>query len=136
MRRYHIYRDRSSGAYEAIKTGFSWPAALFGPIWACERASLGLAFGLFTLVSLAGLVTFLSFFAAKTGLLAPLPIDPDLASRGVAFAAFGAVALWCGANGSQWRVNSMERRGLVPVASFVELRRPTPESIRRALAEG
>ena len=106
-RRYDVYR-KSNGDLETIKQGFSWPACIFGAIWAWSKGMVGVGFAL--LVLSFGLRFALVLFALGFGENAGIFLS-FLFDLGVLFL--------IGKNGNEWRRKSMDKRGFTLVAQSV-----------------
>ena len=55
MKTYKIFKN-PTGQYEAVKQGWSWPAFLFGGIWACVKKIWGLGIGIFVVFIILNLI--------------------------------------------------------------------------------
>ena len=49
QKQFHVFKHATLG-YEAVKIGWSWPACLFGVLWALVKREWAIAFGLIFLV--------------------------------------------------------------------------------------
>ena len=104
MRQYRVW-THPSGLTEAVKQGWSWPAFLFGALWAiAKRMTL---IGIFML--LGSLVT--------GGLIATQVEDEDDI---LLFAWTLLLGLFFGANGNSWREWYLKKRGFTPVHTKVQ----------------
>lgn len=103
---YDVYR-KSDGTWETIKNGFSWPAMLFGAIWAWCKGMVGIGFALLGL-SLVLHVT-------------PVLFAMILREAGIILNLFLVLGIifWVGLNGNEWRKRSMGQRGFELVARSV-----------------
>lgn len=98
MKVFKVYKHPSLGA-EAVKVGFSWPAAFFVVIWMLVK-KLWLASGLWMLAFLV--VTILQDAALKSGSMGALL---------VVAAGHLALALVPAFKGNEWRARDLARRG-------------------------
>jgi hypothetical protein len=116
MKRFDLYEnERNPDELEAVKQGFSWPAFFFGWIWAFVKR-----------MPLVGAV----LLAIDVGFAVGERVLPDEGlAADLAFLAWLAVGVVCGAYGNAWRRGALERRGF-ELAETV-----SAESPDQALAE-
>jgi hypothetical protein len=103
---FDVYR-RADGTWETIKQGFSWPAFLFGPIWAWVKGLVGIGFALLGLNILLRVTP-----ALFVMLFGPAGLMLD-------FVLTLGAAVWVGSKGSDWRRGSMPKRGFQLIAQSV-----------------
>jgi Protein of unknown function (DUF2628) len=97
MRKYKVF-EHPSGAVEAVKQGWSWPAFFFGAIWALTKRMWGLGLG----VIAASVLLAFALDGAGSGWEA----ISDLAGL--------LVSLLFGAQGNAWRETKLISRGYEP----------------------
>ena len=95
----HDVYEHPDGRREIIKSGFSWPAFFFGPLWAWRKGMVTLGFGLLGLGLLLQLIPVLFI-----GLLGEAGIVVEL------FLSIGAL-IWIGSQGNTWRRTDVLNRG-------------------------
>ena len=106
MKLYKIFKNLMN-QYEAVKQGWSWPAFLFGAIWACVKKMWGLGIGIFvTFVVLAVLAGQNEIFGAIINLL----------SLGV--------GIVLGMQGNTLREKNLVKRGYVEVPQVINAANP------------
>ena len=106
MKLYKIFKNPMN-QYEAVKQGWSWPAFLFGAIWACVKKMWGLGIGIFvTFVVLAVLAGQNEIFGAIINLL----------SLGV--------GIVLGMQGNTLREKNLVKRGYVEVPQVINAANP------------
>ena len=91
MKQYKIF-EHSSGATEAVKQGWSWPAFLFSFVWAMVKKMWAIGIGLFILS-----LIFISMVGTKA----------DLLINGISV----VVSVIFGIYGNNWREKNLESRG-------------------------
>jgi hypothetical protein len=103
----HDIYEHPDGRREIVKSGFSWPAFFFGPLWAWRRGMFSLGFGLLALVLFLQLTPLLFI-----GLLGESAILLDL------LVSIG-VLTWIGRQGNAWIRTSVVKNGfkLVPAST-------------------
>ncbi len=106
-----IYRKGSSGGtgqgdIQAVKNGFSWPAALFGAFWAWSKGMVGIGFGLLALGIILRIVGVLIDEMTRYNPIMGLILDLSIS--------IGAL-YWIGTSGNTWRKSSLEKKGFVLV---------------------
>ena len=92
---------------ETVKNGFSWPAFLFGPIWALVKGMAGLAAALFGVNAALILLLYSGPLLIEYSANAEGPIQ-------LVLVAFVAEVLWfffVGARGNHWRRKRLKRDG-------------------------
>jgi Protein of unknown function (DUF2628) len=94
-----IYLKNSAGKIVIVSTGFSWPAFLFGPLWALAKRQW-LLFLLFVLVSIPINLIMELATPTKNLSLMILSLVPSLAFMAV-----------CGFNANRWHKNRLLRNG-------------------------
>ena len=104
MNAYKVYKHPSLGA-EAVKVGFSWPAASFIIIWMLVKKLWALA-GLWILAYIV--VTILQDYAVTSGSAGAIL---------VVLAAHLALSLIPAFKGNEWRMKNLTRRGFIFVDS-------------------
>jgi hypothetical protein len=124
---YDVYR-KSDGTWETIKIGFSWPAMLFGAIWAWVSGMVGIGFALLAL----GI-----FLRILPALLAGInPYSSDKSSVFILSLLVSIVLPICvGLFGNEWRKNSMSKRGYELIAKSVHASNKE-EAIRNVSSNG
>lgn len=103
----HGVYEHPEGRREIIKSGFSWPAFFFGPLWAWRQGMIRLGFGLLALVLLLQLTPLLFIeFLGESAILVDL-----LVSIGV--------LTWIDRQGNAWIRTSVLKNGfkLVPASA-------------------
>ncbi len=102
MKQFKVYKHEESGALEAVKQGFSWPAFFFGLIWAIIKRLwiVALILALISLVSSGLMVTFV-----EQGMLNSQAADTFLYLVNL------GVALVLGTQGNVLREKALEQRG-------------------------
>lgn len=99
MSRYSLHKNVQTGAIEAVKDGWSWPAFFFGFAWAFSRGMPAIALGLIGFQLVAGFVI---------GLI----IGPRAEAANVALLIVGLLySSYCAAHGNEWLRNALIRRG-------------------------
>ncbi|MCP4133723.1 MAG: DUF2628 domain-containing protein [bacterium] len=98
MKQFKIYAN-PRGTHEAVKQGWSWPAFLFGVIWALVKQMWVLGFGL------PGFFFVLGFIAAVAGGDFERGLDGLTSIGGL------VVAIVFGINGNTWREANLTSRG-------------------------
>jgi len=91
MKQYKVFKH-STGAIEAVKQGWSWPAFLFSFIWAVAKKMWAIGIGLFILSLI---------FISMVGREAFVPIN------GISV----VVSVIFGIYGNSWREKNLESRG-------------------------
>jgi hypothetical protein len=104
MKVYKVYNHASLGA-EAIKVGFSWPAALFIVIWMLVK-KLWIFAGLWIVAYIV--LTIIQDYAMKSGSAGILL---------VVLIGHLALSLIPAFKGNEWRIKNLEKRGFNFVAS-------------------
>jgi len=102
MKTFNVYRHPVQGL-EAVKVGFSWPAASAGPIWMLVKQLWGL--------SALWIALYLSLSLVETG---TDNFEPGGAQGLVYFhlvAGYAALSLIPGFKGNTWREKNLVRRG-------------------------
>jgi len=102
MKTFNVYRHPIQGL-EAVKVGFSWPAASAGPIWMLVKQLWGL--------SALWIALYLSLSLVETG---TDNFEPGGAQGLVYFhlvAGYAALSLIPGFKGNTWREKNLVRRG-------------------------
>jgi len=94
MRTFDVYKHPTQG-YKAVKRGFSWPAFLFGMIWAIFNKLFGHVLVLFTIS--------LVFYNL-------LPTEGSVAIALKGTFQFG-LSLLFGFVGNDWKVSNLKKRG-------------------------
>ena len=100
----HTVYEHADGRRETIKNGFSWPAFVFGPLWAWRTGMFSLGFAL---------------LAVYVGLqLIPVILIDLLGGAGtlVDFLITMVVLIWIGSRANEWRRKSALDRGFRPVS--------------------
>ena len=94
-----IYLKNSTGKVVIVSTGFSWPAFLFGPLWALAKRQW-LLFAILILVSIP--INLIMEFSAqsKNPTVMFLSLLPTFAFMFV-----------CGFNANRWHKNRLDRNG-------------------------
>jgi len=100
VKAYKVYKHPSLGA-EAVKVGFSWPAAFFIFIWMLVKKLWTLA-GLWILAYTV--LTIIQDYAIKSGSAGAILM---------VLAAHLALALIPAFKGNEWRIKNLTRRGFV-----------------------
>ena len=114
----HSVYTHSDGRREIIKHGFSWPAFVFGPLWAWRRGMVSLGFGLLAVhLSLQMIPMIFIDFMVEGGILLDL-----IVSLGV--------LIWIGGQGNTWLRKSALNRGFTPVQA------PTSAEVGGSLRHG
>ena len=102
MKTFNVYRHPIQGL-EAVKVGFSWPAALVGPIWMFVKKLWGL-FGFWVAMYIAlALVEAVTDKSEPSGAQALVYL--------LLVAGYFALGLVPGIKGNHWRENNLSRRG-------------------------
>jgi len=96
MKQYEVFKH-PSGASEAVKQGWSWPAFFFGFIWAMTKKLWAIGFGV-----LAGAFV-VGFILAVAGAGEGGDLLMNIASL--------IVSIIFGLNGNSWRRNNLISRG-------------------------
>jgi len=91
MKQYKVFKH-STGAIEAVKQGWSWPAFLFSFIWAVAKKMWAIGIGLFILSLI---------FISMVGR------EPYVLINGISV----AVSVIFGIYGNSWREKNLESRG-------------------------
>jgi Protein of unknown function (DUF2628) len=104
LKAYKVYNHASLGA-EAIKVGFSWPAALFIVIWMLVK-KLWIIAGLWIVAYIV--LTIIQDYAMKSGSVGTIL---------VVLAGHLALSLIPAFKGNEWRIKNLEKRGFKFVAS-------------------
>ena len=102
MKTFNVYRHPAQGL-EAVKVGFSWPAAAAGPIWMLAKNLWGLAslwVAMYLALSLVETVTNTSEPGGAQALVYLFLV-----------AGYFALGLVPGFNGNKWREKNLVRRG-------------------------
>jgi hypothetical protein len=102
MKTFNVYRNPIQG-FEAVKVGFSWPAASAGPIWMLAKQLWGLSalwIALYCSLSLVETDTD-NFEPGGTQVLVYLHL----------VAGYVALSFIPGLKGNQWREKNLVRRG-------------------------
>lgn len=100
----HSVYAHSDGRREIIKNGFSWPAFIFGPLWAWRRGMVLLGFGLLALELSIQLIPVLFIdFLAEAGIVVDLIVTVG-------------VLTWIGGQGNAWLRRSVLSRGYTLVS--------------------
>jgi hypothetical protein len=98
MSKYRTWED-PSGLTESVKLGWSWPAFLFGGLWAIAKR-----------MTLVGICMLLGSIAIGCVIVATQVEDEDF----LLSAASLLLGLFFGANGNSWRERNLRRRGFAP----------------------
>jgi hypothetical protein len=101
MKTYDIFTDRS-GSSVLVKRGFSWPAFLFGPIWAAIKRAW-LLFFILSVVYLLVLAFDLLYVGESNNLLLLLLL----------LALYLSYMTVCGLYGNRWLARALLRKGYV-----------------------
>ena len=104
MKVFKVYKHPSLGA-EAVKVGFSWPAAFFIVIWMLVK-KLWIFAGLWVVAYIV--LTIIQDSALKSGAAGAILI---------VFAGHLALALIPAFKGNEWRIKNLTKRGFEFVAS-------------------
>lgn len=96
MKQYKIFKD-PAGKIETVKQGWSWPAFLFGVIWAFAKRLYGLGSGILLAIILISM-TF------------PQGDEPGVLDLFLNLASFAIAAVF-GAKGNLWREKNLAKRG-------------------------
>ncbi len=100
----HNVYAHPDGRREIIKNGFSWPAFIFGPLWAWRRGMVLLGFALLALeLSLQLIPMIFSDFVAEAGILVDLIVTIS-------------VLTWIGGQGNAWLRRSVLNRGFTLIS--------------------
>ena len=102
MKTFNVYRHPVQG-FEAVKVGFSWPAASAGPIWMLVKQLWGWS------VLWIALYCSLSLVETGTGKFEPGGTQALVYLHLVA--GYGALSLIPGLKGNMWREKNLVRRG-------------------------
>ena len=116
MKTFNVYRHPSQGL-EAVKVGFSWPAASAGPIWMLVKQLWGL--------SALWITLYFSLSLVETG---TDKFEPGSAQALVYLhlvAGYVALSLIPGLKGNQWREKNLVRRGFEMLST---VQAETPEA--------
>jgi hypothetical protein len=116
MKTFNVYRHPIQGL-EAVKVGFSWPAASAGPIWMLVKQLWGwsaLWIGLYVSLSLVETDTDTSELGGTQALVYLHLV-----------AGYVALSLMPGFKGNQWREKNLVRRGF---EMFGTVQAETPEA--------
>ena len=101
----HSVYEHPDGRREIIKNGFSWPAFVFGPLWAWRRGMFLLGFALLALeLSLQLIPEIFIDFLAEAGIVVHLVLTVG-------------VLIWIGAQGNAWLRRSVLNRGFTLVSA-------------------
>ena len=101
----HSVYAHPDGRREIIKNGFSWPAFIFGPLWAWRRGMVLLGFGLLALeLSLQLIPMIFRDFMAEAGILVDLIVAVS-------------VLTWIGGQGNAWLRKRVLSRGFTLVSA-------------------
>ena len=101
----HSVYEHPDGRREIIKNGFSWPAFVFGPLWAWRRGMFLLGFALLALeLSLQLIPEIFIDFMAEAGIVVHLVLTVG-------------VLIWIGAQGNAWLRRSVLNRGFTLVSA-------------------
>jgi uncharacterized protein DUF2628 len=122
MKTFNVYRHSLQG-FEAVKVGFSWPAASAGPIWMLVKQLWGL--------SALWIALYLSLSLVETG---TDKFEPGGAQALVYLhlvVGYVALSLIPGLKGNQWREKNLVRRGFEMVRT---VQAETPEAAISQLA--
>ena len=109
MKTFNVYRHPILGL-EAVKVGFSWPAAFFGPIWMAVKKLwvwFGVWFAMYVALSIVETVTDMSQPGIEQAALIYLLLA----------AGYFALSLVPGFKGNEWREKNLVRRGFAKVGS-------------------
>ncbi len=98
MKTFHIYAHPVEGL-EAVKTGFSWPACLFGSLWMLEKELWGLAALWFAGDALAYLIEAVVDRGQGTARIVLFSLS-----------AIVCLAVAAGANANRWREQQLRKR--------------------------
>jgi len=98
MSKYREWKD-PAGMTESVKLGWSWPAFLFGGLWAIAKR-----------MTLIGICTLLGGLAISYTIAATLNDEDDI----LWLVSTILVSLFFGANGNSWRERHLRKRGFVP----------------------
>src|SRR5262245_21125547 len=102
MKTFNVYRHSIQG-FEAVKVGFSWPAASAGPIWMLVKHLWGL--------SVLWIALYLSLSLVETGTDNLEPGGTQTLIYLHLVAGYFALSLIPGFKGNQWREKNLVRRG-------------------------
>ena len=102
---YRLWTNEATGMTETLKKGWSWPAFLFGGLWALSKRMALIGIAMLTANMLIG------YILATT--LSDEDFDYAWSAASLAF------SLLFGAYGNSWREWHLRRRGFVPGESFV-----------------
>ena len=101
----HSVYAHPDGRREIIKNGFSWPAFIFGPLWAWRKGMVLLGFGLLALeLSLQLIPVIFNNLAVEAGILVDLVVSVS-------------VLTWIGSQGNAWLRRSVLNRGFTLVSA-------------------
>lgn len=101
MSRFSLHKNAQTGAIEAVKDGWSWPAFFFGFAWAFSRGMPAIALGLIGFQFIAGFAIGSIF-------------GPHAETANVALFVVGTLySAFCAAHGNEWVRNALIRRGYV-----------------------
>ncbi len=116
--RTHSVYTHPDGRREIIKHGFSWPAFIFGPLWAWRRGMVSLGFGLLGIhLSLQMIPMIFIDFMMEGGILLDLIVSLS-------------VLAWIGGRGNTWLRKSVLTRG------FTLVQPPTSAGVGGSLPHG
>ena len=101
----HSIYAHPDGRRETIKNGFSWPAFIFGPLWAWRKGMVLLGLGLLALeLSLQLIPLIFGDFTTEAGILADLIVTVG-------------VLTWIGSQGNAWLRRRVLNRGFTLVSA-------------------
>jgi len=123
MKTFNVYRHPIQGL-EAVKVGFSWPAAAAGPIWMLAKQLWGLA--------ALWVALYLSLSLIETG---TDKFEPGVAQALVYLhlvVGYGALSLIPGLKGNTWRERNLVRRGFEMLST---VQAETPEAAISQMAK-
>src|SRR5262245_35962781 len=116
MKTFNVYRHPIQGL-EAVKVGFSWPAASAGPIWMLVKQLWGL--------SALWIALYFSLSLVETGTDKFEPGGPQALVYLHLVAGYLALTLIPGFKGNKWREKNLVRRGFEMLGM---VRAETPEA--------
>ena len=104
----HDVYEHPEGRREIIKSGFSWPAFFFGPLWAWRQGMIRLGFGLLALGLLLQLI--------------PVVFIELMGEAGIVVDLFVSITvlIWIGGQGNAWRRRSVLKRGFKLVSASAQ----------------
>ena len=106
MKTYKIFKN-PTGQYEAVKQGWSWPAFLFGCIWACVKKIWGLGIGIIVAFII------LNIIAGENQTMVSL----------VSVLGFG-VSIALGLQGNKLREGNLRKRGYQEAPKIIQANNP------------